>query len=63
MYGSPIELAVKCRKEGFMIDFIATFLCFFAVIDPIGTVPVFIALTSQEDESGKRNIALIATPN
>lgn len=44
-----------------MIDFAATFITFFAVIDPIGTVPVFIAFTSQFDHQGKRKIALIAT--
>ena len=44
-----------------MIDFLATFIFFFAVIDPIGTVPVFIAVTSKFDEKSKRKIALIAT--
>ena len=44
-----------------MIDFVATFISFFAVIDPIGTVPVFIALTRQQDSRAKRRIALIAT--
>ena len=44
-----------------MIDFIATFIFFFAVIDPIGTVPVFIAVTSQHDEHTKRRIAIKAT--
>jgi multiple antibiotic resistance protein len=44
-----------------MIDFVATFIYFFAVIDPIGTVPVFIAVTSQKDERMKRRVALIAT--
>lgn len=44
-----------------MIDFAATFITFFAVIDPIGTVPVFIAFTSQFDEQAKRKIALLAT--
>jgi len=44
-----------------MIDFLATFIFFFAVIDPIGTVPVFLAVTSQYDESTKRKIALRAT--
>lgn len=42
------------------IDFVATFIVFFAVIDPIGTVPVFIAVTSQYDEAAKRKIALVA---
>ncbi len=44
-----------------MIDLFATFIFFFAVIDPIGTVPVFIAVTSQYDEKDKRRIALKAT--
>ena len=44
-----------------MIDFVATFIVFFAVIDPIGTVPVFIAVTSHFDNSEKNKIALIAT--
>ena len=44
-----------------MIDFAAVFIFFFAVIDPIGTVPVFIAVTRQKDSRMKRRIALIAT--
>ena len=44
-----------------MIDVIATFIFFFAVIDPIGTVPVFIAVTSQYDERLKKGIAIKAT--
>ncbi len=44
-----------------MIDFVSTFVFFFAVIDPIGTVPVFIAVTKQFDEKTKRIIALQAT--
>lgn len=44
-----------------MIDFLATFIVFFAVVDPIGTVPVFIAVTSQCDNNAKRRIALLAT--
>jgi multiple antibiotic resistance protein len=44
-----------------MIDFVATFIIFFAVIDPIGTVPVFIAVTSRYDEREKRKVALQAT--
>jgi multiple antibiotic resistance protein len=44
-----------------MIDVIATFIIFFAVIDPIGTVPVFIAVTSHYDERLKRGIAIKAT--
>ncbi|WP_426417793.1 MarC family protein [Aestuariirhabdus sp. LZHN29] len=44
-----------------VIDFVATFIVFFAVIDPIGTVPVFIAVTSHFDKTEKNRIALIAT--
>ena len=44
-----------------MIDFIAVFITFFAVIDPIGTVPVFIAVTDQFDQKTKRRVALLAT--
>lgn len=44
-----------------MIDFVATFIFFFAVIDPIGTMPVFTAVTRQHDEHAKRKIALVAT--
>ena len=44
-----------------MIDFAATFIFFFAVIDPIGTVPVFIAVTSGFDREAKKKIAIQAT--
>ena len=44
-----------------MIDFLAVFITFFAVIDPIGTVPVFIAVTKKYDQKTKRRIALIAS--
>jgi len=44
-----------------MIDFAATFILFFAVIDPIGTVPVYIAVTKGYDTKSKRKIALIAS--
>ena len=44
-----------------MIDFAATFILFFAVIDPIGTVPVYIAVTKDYDAKAKRKIALIAS--
>lgn len=43
-----------------MSDLIATFVFFFAVIDPIGTVPVFIAVTSRFDKQTKKKIALQA---
>jgi len=44
-----------------MIDFVATLIFFFAVIDPIGSVPVFIVVTSQYDERMKRRVAVRAT--
>ena len=44
-----------------MIDYLATFVSFFAVIDPIGSVPVFIAVTSRFDQHHKRMIALKAS--
>lgn len=43
-----------------MNDLIATFIFFFAVIDPIGTVPVFIAVTSRYEDQIKRKIAVKA---
>ncbi|MCL6416745.1 MarC family protein [Aestuariirhabdus sp. Z084] len=43
-----------------MIDYLSTFIVFFAVIDPIGTIPVFIALTAHHDQNSKKKIALIA---
>lgn len=43
-----------------MIDFVATFIVFFAVVDPIGTVPVFIAVTSHFDNAARNRVALIA---
>ena len=44
-----------------MIDYLALFILFFAVIDPIGTVPVFLAVTRTYDSIDKRKIALKAT--
>ena len=44
-----------------MIDFLSTYIVFFAVIDPIGTIPVFIALTASYSVVEKRKIALIST--
>tara|TARA_R110001583_G_scaffold60713_2_gene180148 strand:+ start:43045 stop:43653 length:609 start_codon:yes stop_codon:yes gene_type:complete len=44
-----------------MIDYVATFIFLFAVIDPIGTIPVFIAVTRLFDKKEKRKIALKAT--
>lgn len=40
-----------------MSDWISAFVFFFAVIDPVGTLPVFIAVTAVHSE--KRRIAII----
>jgi multiple antibiotic resistance protein len=44
-----------------MSDLLATFIFFFAVIDPIGSVPVFIAVTRSYEEQTKKKIAVKAT--
>jgi len=41
-------------------ELIATFIFFFAVIDPIGSIPVFIAATTGFNEREKRKIAFKA---
>ena len=48
--------------DGFVqtVPFPSTAGTFFAVVDPIGTVPVFIAVTSAFDGPAKRRIALVA---
>jgi multiple antibiotic resistance protein len=43
-----------------MEDLIASFIFFFAVIDPIGSVPVFIAVTNGFSDKEKRDTALKA---
>jgi len=43
-----------------MIDFVSTFIYFFAIIDPIGSVPVFVAVTRRHEKEKKR-IAFTAT--
>lgn len=43
-----------------MNDWISAFVFFFAVIDPVGTLPVFIAVTARHAEWQKRRIALLA---
>ncbi len=43
-----------------MIEFIPVFIYFFAVIDPIGTVPVFIAATKRQEVRARRKVALLA---
>jgi len=43
-----------------MNELLAIFIFFFAVIDPIGTVPVFIAVTRGHDETFKRKVVFKA---
>ncbi len=45
---------------GTLIDYVATFIFFFAVIDPIGTVPVFVAVTRHHSDAERRAIAIRA---
>ena len=45
----------------YLDNFFETFIFFFAVIDPIGTVPVFIAVTSRYEDKIKKQIAVKAT--
>ncbi len=44
-----------------MESFLPTFIFFFAVIDPIGSIPVFIAVTTHFNEYKKKKTAIIAT--
>jgi multiple antibiotic resistance protein len=43
-----------------MYEYLSTFIFFFAVIDPIGTIPVFIAVAGHYEANQKRKIALQA---
>ncbi len=43
-----------------MLELIKTFIFFFAVIDPIGSVPVYLEATKQFNEKDKRKIAIRA---
>jgi len=43
-----------------MIELVPTFVLFFAVIDPIGSVPVFVAVTGGHGQAERRKIALKA---
>ena len=43
-----------------MDDWISSFVFFFAVIDPVGTLPVFIAVTSAHSEWQRRKIAILS---
>ena len=41
-------------------DILTSFITFFTVIDPIGTIPVFIAVTASKKNDEKKKIALKA---
>ena len=56
-----MDLALNSyHPDPLLIDYLAVFITFFAVIDPIGTVPVFIAVTDHYSDKLKRKIALWA---
>ena len=42
-------------------ELLSSFIFFLAVIDPIGSIPVFIAVTNGYDQAEKRHIAIRAT--
>ena len=42
-------------------ELVSTFVLLWAVIDPIGTVPVFISVTTDRTDAERRRIALIAS--
>jgi len=44
-----------------MIDYLAVFITFFAVVDPIGTIPVYVAVTADYDKKTKHRVALLAS--
>jgi multiple antibiotic resistance protein len=58
---APGRYSERSERRASVIDFAATFVFFFAVIDPIGTVPVFIAVTRRQDGRTKRRVAFVAT--
>ena len=59
MFSDPLvvrETAVDFLQENF-----AKFMLMWAVIDPIGTIPVFISATAQRTLTERRRIALLAS--
>lgn len=44
-----------------VIDIVAVFIVLFAIVDPVGTVPIFIAVTRGYSTHVKRKIALLAS--
>jgi multiple antibiotic resistance protein len=56
-----IELIIYCFQEAIMWQLIIeNFIGFWVVIDPIGTIPVFIAVTKSLSAEQRRNIAIKA---
>jgi multiple antibiotic resistance protein len=45
----------------FLHDFLSIFLPLFVVMDPAGSIPVYLALTERQNEAQRRKIALRAT--
>ena len=46
--------------DGILFSFTTAFMGFFAIMNPIANVPVFLSLTSDESEATTRRIALRA---
>ncbi len=44
-----------------MLEFVKTFIFLIAVIDPLGSIPVFMEATKMVDQAAKKRIALKAT--
>lgn len=47
--------------DPYVAQLVSTFVFFFAVIDPVGTVPVFLVATKGYDAKGRTRVALLAT--
>ncbi len=46
---------------GMIQEFLVSFISFFTVIDPIGTIPVFIAVTARMNATKRKKVAIKAT--
>jgi multiple antibiotic resistance protein len=54
-----IWIALGCKGHASMIEFAATvFVTFLVIIDPIGTFPLFVALTYRRPKEQRRRIAM-----
>lgn len=54
-------LVLEWMSMQFVHDFLSIFLPLFVVMDPAGTLPVYLALTDRQNEAQRRRIALRAT--